>query len=75
MELSLYTLIALLLTSNLFWGYICLQLTNRLMSKDFGSYVQAVKKPAKIQIVPEDMSDPVAESHAASANSMIGVNL
>ncbi len=75
MEISLYILIALLITTNLFWSYVCLQLTNRLMSRDFGSYVQALKKPAKIQLVPEDMSDPLAESHAASANSMIGVNL
>ncbi len=73
MEVSLYTLIALLIGTNSFWAWVCLQLTNRLMSRDFGSFVQATKKPVRLKEVPEDMSDPLAERHAFEANSMIGI--
>ena len=71
-ELSFYVLVALLLLSNGFWATVCLKLTNRLMSRNYGELIQATKKPIKIQSVPEDMSDPVAETNAHNMNAIIG---
>jgi hypothetical protein len=72
-ELSLVTLVALLIASNGFWALICLKLTNRLMSRNYGELLQAENKPVRLKPVPEDMSDPVAERHAADMNSLIGL--
>lgn len=73
MEISLYVLVALLISSNIFWASVCLKLTNRLMSRNFGEYAQAIKKPTPIKPIPEDMSDPVAERHAREMNSLVGI--
>ena len=72
-ELSLITLVALLIGSNTFWAVICLKLTNRLMSRNYGELLQAESKPVRLKPVPEDLSDPVAERHAADMNSLIGL--
>mgnify|MGYP001588063520 FL=1 len=72
-ELSLITLVALLLASNSYWAFVCLKLTNRLMSRNYGELLQAENKPRQSKPIPEDMSDPVAERHAEQMNSLIGM--
>lgn len=72
-EIALYTIVALLIGSNTFWAMVCLKLTNRLMSRNYGELIQATNKPVRLKPVPEDMSDPLAESHAANANSLLGM--
>ena len=71
-ELSLITLVALLVASNIYWASVCLKLTNRLMSRNYGELIQATNKPVRLKPMPEDTSDPLAESHAAQANSLLG---
>ena len=68
-----YVIVALLASSNIFWAVVCLKLTNRLMSRNFGEYVQALNKPKRLKPILEDMSDPVAERHASEMNSIIGI--
>ena len=72
-ELSLITLVALLIASNSYWAFVCLKLTNRLMSRNYGELLQAENKPRQLKPIPEDMSDPVAERHAEQMNSLIGM--
>ncbi len=72
-EISFYVLVALLIASNSYWALICLKLTNRLMSRNYGELLQAENKPQRLKPVPEDLSDPVAERHANDMNSLIGL--
>lgn len=72
-EIALYTIVALLIGSNSFWAVVCLKLTNRLMSRNYGELIQATNKPVRLKPLPEDMSDPIAERHAMDANSMLGI--
>ena len=72
-EISLIAIIVLLVASNAYWAFVCLKLTNRLMSRNYGELLQAENKPVRLKPVPEDMSDPVAERHAADMNSLIGL--
>ena len=72
-ELSLVTLVLLLVASNAYWAFVCLKLTNRLMSRNYGELLQAENKPVRLKPVPEDLSDPIAERHAADMNSLIGL--
>ncbi len=65
-------LIALMIGQNVFWANVCLKLTNRLMSRNYGELIQATNKPAQLKPFPEDTSDPVAERNARDMNSMIG---
>jgi hypothetical protein len=65
-------LVVLMVGQNIFWANVCLKLTNRLMSRNYGELIQAKNKPTKLQSAPEDMSDPVAERNARDMNSMIG---
>jgi hypothetical protein len=70
--IELIILVALLIASNAYWAFVCLKLTNRVMSKNYGELIQATAKPVKLAPMKEDMSDPVAESHADTMNSMLG---
>ncbi len=72
-EVSFYVLVALLIASNSYWAMMCLKLTNRLMSRNYGELLQAENKPVRLKPVPEDMSDPIAERHANDMNSLIGI--
>ncbi len=72
-ELVLCSLVALLIASNIYWASVCLKLTNRLMSRNYGELIQATNKPTNLMSAPEDMSDPVAERHAKEMNSLMGV--
>ena len=72
-DLSFYVIVALLIGTNIYWPIVCLKLTNRLMSRNYGELIQATNKPVRLKPVPEDMSDPVAERHAADMNSLIGL--
>ncbi len=72
-EISFYVLVALLIASNSYWALICLKLTNRLMSRNYGELLQAENKPVRLKPIPEDLSDPVAERHANDMNSLIGL--
>lgn len=69
---SLIVLTVALLTTNAYWAFVCLKLTNRLMSRNYGELIQAENKPARLKPAPEDMSDPVAERHAKEMNSLMG---
>ncbi len=72
-ELAFCTLVTLLVASNAYWAFVCLKLTNRLMSRNYGELLQAQNKPVRIKPIPEDLSDPVAERHANDMNSLIGL--
>ncbi len=71
-ETVLCTLVALLIASNIYWASVCLKLTNRLMSRNYGELIQSERKPTLIKPPPEDMSDPVAERNAEHMNSLMG---
>lgn len=67
------TLVALTLSSNIFWAIVCLKLTNRIMSKNYFDLAQADRKPQAPTLVVDDLSDPVAERHAKELNSIMGI--
>lgn len=71
-EVSFITLVAVLIASNTYWAMVCLKLTNRLMSRNYAEYAQAIYKPKPTKAPPPDMSDPVAERNARDMNAMIG---
>lgn len=72
MEVTLYILVILLTVSNIFWALQYHKLADRFMSRNFGEFAQGTRKPVKLKPVPQDMSDPLAERHAESANQMMG---
>ncbi len=72
-EISFIAIVALLIGTNIYWPIVCLKLTNRLMSRNYGELIQATNRPALVKPLPEDLSDPVAERHAADMNSLIGL--
>ncbi|MES1988827.1 MAG: hypothetical protein V4440_12525 [Pseudomonadota bacterium] len=72
-QFVLITLVALLVGSNIFWSTVCLKLTNRIMSKDYGALVEATKKPKPVAPIVFNDSDPIAEEYAKSANVLMGL--
>ncbi len=67
-------LVSLLLAQNIFWAKVCLNLTNRLMSRSYAEFSQYSQKPT---ITPppkmEEGYDPVAEHQAKELNSLLGM--
>lgn len=67
------SLIALLMATNIFWAYVCLKLTNRLMSRSYHEYAMAEKKPVKRAVVENSPEvDEFAESQARQLNALMG---
>lgn len=67
----------LLLVSNIFWSFVCFNLVNRLMSRNFFEFKQAksVGKAKEPDQKPADelVIDPIDEQQAREMNSIIGV--
>ena len=72
-EVSFITLVAVLISSNIYWALVCLKFTNRLMSRNYAEYAQAVYRPKPIKLEEPDLSDPIAEQNARDMNAMIGI--
>jgi len=73
---TLGLLSVIVLASNIYWARICLQLTNRLMSRNYfdvaqGDRVGREKKP-KIMDEPESIYDPEDMRQAEQLNSVFG---
>lgn len=67
-------MIVILTIQQIFWSRLCLQLTNRIMSRSYEELKQAEKMPLKIApILPEDPHDPFADRQAKELNSMLGI--
>lgn len=67
-------LVFLMLAQNVFWAKVCLNLTNRLMSRSYAELKQAELKPiSRPAQVPEEFNDPVAERQAQELNSLLGM--
>ena len=68
-----YASIALLVLTNALWGYICLRLVDRLMSRNYQEFVQGerLRKPTNVSPKPKvALVDPIAEDNARQANSL-----
>ena len=71
--MSEYVSLFLLVFTNIFWGYICLVLVNRLMSRNYQEYVQGERLKKSINVSPRPkvaLVDPIAEDNASKANSL-----
>ncbi len=71
--MSEYACIALLIMTNVLWGFICLRLVDRLMSRNYQEFVQGerLKKPTNVSARPKvALVDPIAEDNASKANSL-----
>lgn len=66
-------LVMLMLAQNIFWAKVCLNLTNRLMSRNYAELRQAEAKPTLVKPITEDGYDPVAEHQAKELNSLLGM--
>lgn len=67
-------LVILLIAQNLFWAKICLNLTNRIMSRNYAELRQADAKPTQLRPVQdEEVTDPDAERQARELNTMLGM--
>lgn len=68
-------LVALMIAQNIFWAFICLKLTNRIMSRNYQEVVQAERKtlPPQLVVDEDDTVDHVAERQAKELNSIMGV--
>lgn len=68
-------LVALIVAQNVFWANTCLQLTNRIMSRNYLEVAQADRKPEALKPLQsvEDDSDPFAERQAKELNSIMGI--
>lgn len=74
-EFLIITLSVLVTGLNIFWAWLCLGLVNRLMSKDFNSYMAAEYKPTRLQPIKSDelTIDPESERQAQEINSLFGI--
>ncbi len=67
-------LTTLLIAQNFFWARLCLNLTNRIMSRNYAEVKQAEAKPTILKpLQDEDASDPFAERQAIELNTMLGM--
>ena len=67
-------LTVLMIAQNIFWAKVVLNLTNRLMSRNYVELKQAEQKPAQHQ--PSKVAvdhDPIAERQATELNSLLGM--
>lgn len=69
-------LVVVMIAQNVFWAKHCLQLTNRIMSRNYFDVAQAdrVKRTlSKISDEPETIFDPEDQRQALAINSMLGM--
>lgn len=73
-------LVVLLLGQNVFWAKVCLNLTNRLMARDFqdfshGTKIQKTKPESATPIKPldDEVIDPESLRQASELNTMFGI--
>lgn len=79
-EMIVISLCLLLFATNVFWAYHCMQLTNRLMSRNYFEYTQGknnlkMRRPQTRQQPNEDelVIDPEDERQAKDMNSLLGI--
>ena len=75
MDLLTIILIALLVTSNVFWAFSTHKLVNKLMSKDFSEYVSTNLMGSKVKAPPPKAPLTVADDvmdQVNALNSLIG---
>ncbi len=72
-EVVVAGLVILIIAQNVFWAKVCLNLTNRIMSRNFSEFMQAQNKPTILKALPEDDHDPIAERQAQELNTMMGM--
>lgn len=72
---TLGLLAVVLLATNIFWAKHCLQLTNRIMSRNYFDVATAerIKPQPKVSDEPEMVFDPEDERQAQSINSIMGM--
>lgn len=65
----------LLIAQNIYWAKVCLNLTNRLMSRNYVEFKQAETKRTELKpkIVQDEYFDPVADRQAQDLNSILGI--
>lgn len=67
----------LLFVTNAFWAYNCMQLTNRLMSRNYFEFTQGKMnlktKPQTHQAFQIEGLDPETERQAKELNSLMGI--
>lgn len=68
-------LVVVMLAQNVFWAKVVLNLTNRLMSRNYAELRQAEAKPTLVQTRPleDEGTDPVSERQAKDLNSLMGM--
>lgn len=66
-------LMILIIGQNVFWAKVCLNLTNRIMSRNYAELTLAEAKPTLQRPQEEDFHDPIAERQAQDLNSMLGM--
>jgi hypothetical protein len=60
--------------SNAYWAFVCLKLTNRVMSRNYSEYVTAARGPVKKQAKPQVLEpDEFAEAQAKQLNAILHV--
>lgn len=66
-----------LIATNALWAFVCFRLSDRLMSRDYVSFVQAerLKKPVeKASVTPDDaVIDPEDERKAQELNRIFNI--
>lgn len=68
------SLVVLLFAQNIFWAKVCLNLTNRIMSRNYAELKQAEARPTLVKpLQDEEIVDPVAERQARELNTMLGM--
>lgn len=67
-------LTVILVAQNVFWAKVVLNLTNRLMSRNYAELRQADAKPTILKPLSDEESyDPIAERQAKELNSILGM--
>jgi len=74
--IAIAALAILLIVTNIFWAFVCLKFTNRLMSRNFYEFKAAdqsrpTKQVPKI-VIPE--TDEYAEAQAKELNSILNIS-
>ncbi len=70
------TLSLLLIATNVFWAFVVVRLTDRLMSRNYVEYAQGkvLGKPQPMsQATTELVEDPIDQQQAQEMNSMMGI--
>ncbi len=65
----------MLVLTNVLWAYLCLQLMDRLMSRNYVEFKQgkSIGKPELVKAPDELVVDPVDELQAQEMNALMGI--